>query len=48
MCNYTIAFSPPSYFGNWGEWFNYSHCLISQFRIDFNRSDEDDNRGSGR
>jgi hypothetical protein len=47
MCNYTIAFSRPFYFGG-SEWFDSLICLISQFRVDFNRSDEDDNRGSGR
>jgi hypothetical protein len=48
MCNYTIAFSHPFYFG-WSEWFDSLSYLISQFRgVDFNRSDEDDNRGSGR
>ncbi|MEO8890477.1 MAG: hypothetical protein ABI417_02910 [Coleofasciculaceae cyanobacterium] len=47
MCNYTIAFSHPFYFGG-SEWFNSFSCLINQFLADFNRSDEDDNRGSGR
>lgn len=47
MCNYTIAFSRPFYFGG-SEWFDSLSYLISQFRVDFNRSDEDDNRGSGR
>ncbi len=48
MCNYMISFSRPSYFGNWGKGFDSFRCLISQFLVDFNRSDEDDNRGSGR
>ena len=47
MCNYTIAFSGLSSWGNWSDLLSLSN-LISQFQVGFNRSDEDDNRGSGR
>lgn len=48
MCNYTIAFKRPCYFVNWAEVFDSFNCLISDLLADFSRSDEDDNRGSGR